>query len=269
MGVALLMAVLLSNVPPDLSDAEILKRAEAAFREGVQRRQAAAQARPHFHAAVMYFEELHRRGVNNASLYRNLGHAYLLAGDLPHAILSYHRGLHVAPHQPDLEASLAQARERVVYPEGSALGRPVPDAWPPWLPRLSDGFVFAAAVAFYALAWVAGTRWLMVRRSLWLGTGVGSLILAAGLAGLAACDAQRITQDNSQPLVVIAEDGVLLRKDNGLTYPPRYETPVNRGVEARLRFERGDWLQIELAGGEVGWVPRRYVLLDAPSLSAP
>jgi uncharacterized protein YgiM (DUF1202 family) len=66
------------------------------------------------------------------------------------------------------------------------------------------------------------------------------------------------------PLVVIAEDNVILRKGNGLSYPPRYEQPVNRGVEARLRYERGDWLQIELAGGEVGWVPRAVALVDYP-----
>jgi uncharacterized protein YgiM (DUF1202 family) len=65
------------------------------------------------------------------------------------------------------------------------------------------------------------------------------------------------------PLVVIAEDGVLLRRGNGLTYPPKYEAPVNRGVEARLLVARGDWLKVELAGGESGWVPRKYALLDA------
>ncbi len=62
--------------------------------------------------------------------------------------------------------------------------------------------------------------------------------------------------------MVIAADGVLLRRGDGLAYMPRYDTPVNRGVEARLLFARGDWLQIELAAGEVGWVPRRLVLLD-------
>jgi hypothetical protein len=62
--------------------------------------------------------------------------------------------------------------------------------------------------------------------------------------------------------VVIADDGVLVRRGNGLAYPPRYETPVNRGVEARLLFARGDWLKIELASGDSGWVPRRYTLLD-------
>ena len=49
---------------------------------------------------------------------------------------------------------------------------------------------------------------------------------------------------------------------HGLNYPPRSETPLNRGVEARLLFVRGDWLQIELSGGEIGWVPSEYALVD-------
>src|SRR5262249_34338620 len=56
--------------------------------------------------------------------------------------------------------------------------------------------------------------------------------------------------------------GVRLRRGGGATSPPRYDTPLNRGVEARLLFARGDWLQVELAGGEVGWVPRRSVLIE-------
>jgi hypothetical protein len=56
---------------------------------------------------------------------------------------------------------------------------------------------------------------------------------------------------------------VLLRRGNGVVFPPRYDTPVNRGVEGRLRFERGGWVQIELSGGEIGWVPRTAVLVDA------
>jgi hypothetical protein len=55
---------------------------------------------------------------------------------------------------------------------------------------------------------------------------------------------------------------VVLRRGNGRSYPPRYPTPLNRGVEARRLFERGDWLQIELSGGEVGWVERAAILED-------
>jgi hypothetical protein len=64
------------------------------------------------------------------------------------------------------------------------------------------------------------------------------------------------------PLVVVAEDGVLLRRGDGLAYPPRYDTPLPRGAEARLRRERGTWLQIELSGGEIGWVPRELTRME-------
>jgi len=63
--------------------------------------------------------------------------------------------------------------------------------------------------------------------------------------------------------VVITADGVPLREGNGVAYPARYDAPLNRGVEARLLFVRGDWLQIELAGGEVGWVPGASTVSDA------
>ncbi len=66
----------------------------------------------------------------------------------------------------------------------------------------------------------------------------------------------------ARPLVVIADDGVLLRKGNSLSFPPRWQTPVNKGVEARLLFERGDFVQVQLAGGEIGWVPRNLVVVE-------
>jgi hypothetical protein len=272
-GAGFLITVLLAGVPlqagepldpTGLSDAEVAGRGEEAFREGVRLHETGGESRASFRTAAALFEELRRRGVSNALLYRNLGNAHLLAGDLPNAILSYRRGLGLAPHDRDLEELLARGRDKVVYQADSRLGRQPPDSRPPWLPRVGDGWLFAAALGFYTLACIGGTRWLMVRRAGWLGAMAGGLAVAALLAGWLALDVRAAGEASVRPLVVIADDGVLLRKGNGLAYPPRYETPVNRGVEAKLLFERGDWLQIELAGGEVGWVPRRYALADAP-----
>jgi hypothetical protein len=61
---------------------------------------------------------------------------------------------------------------------------------------------------------------------------------------------------------VVAQDGVLLRKGNGFSYPLRAETPLNRGAEARLRHERGDWLQVVLTTGEIGWLPKASTIID-------
>src|SRR5205823_1565731 len=140
-----------------------------------------------------------------------------------------------------------------------ALGRQPAEHRPFWLPRLRADWVFHIAAGCFLLAWVFFTRWLIARR---LGQLIwGGVLLAASLAGAALLLQERNDLPGA-PLVVIAEDGVLLRKGNSLSFPPRYDVPVNRGVEARLLFAREEWLQIELAGGEVGWVPRRYAVID-------
>jgi hypothetical protein len=258
---ALVLTASSPTVPGGLADAALAGRGEEEFRRGVSRRDAGDKARPYFRAAAADFEGLWRRGVHNADLARDLGNAYLLADDLSHAILSYRRGLLLDPGDRALREALAQARELVVYPQGSRLGRPPVERRPPWLPALRPGWVFAGAALSYALAWVAVTRWLMLRRGRLLAGAVGTFVAAGALAALFAVLARAERQERDHPPVVIAEDGVLLRRGDNLAFPPRYETPVNRGVEGRLLFEREGWLQIELAGGEVGWVPQAYALV--------
>jgi tetratricopeptide (TPR) repeat protein len=253
-----------SPVLSTLSDHEILERAETEFQEGVRLRQARDQAQPHFRNAADYFDELRQRGVHNPALYRNLGNAYLLADDLPHALLSYRRGLLLAPNDPDLRASLVEARQRVTYPVSGDLGRPRGEDRPPWLPYVHSNKLMLAAFAWYILGCLGVTRWRMVRRGRLLVVGLLALLLAGVLSAWLMLRAEELRENKAHPLVVIARDGVLLRRGNGLAFPPRYETPINRGVEGRLLFARGDWVQIELSGGEIGWVPREAVLVDAP-----
>lgn len=259
----LLVSPVLSTLSA-LSDREVLDRAETEFQEGVHLRQARDQAQPHFRNAAGYFDELRQRGVGNAALYRNLGNAYLLAGDLPHAILSYRRGLRLTPNDLGLRDSLAEARLRVVYPVSGDLGRPRNDERPPWLPHLHSLWLIFAAVGCYLLGCVSLTRWRMIQYGRSSTVGLLLLLLAAVLSGLLIFRGAQQRDNEAHPLVVIARDGVLLRRGNGAPFPPRYDTPLNRGVEGRLRFERGGWVQIELSDGEIGWVSREAVLVDAP-----
>jgi len=262
--VTLLIVLLLHAEPATLPDRELLERAQSEFQEGVRLRQAADRARPHFRSAAGDFEELRRRGAGNALLYRNLGNAYLLADDLPQAILSYHRGLRLMPNDHLLRESLADARERVVYPASGTLGRPPNETRPPWLPRLRAEWLVIVAIVCYVLACLRLTRWLMLRRGGLLVSGLLALLLAVLGAGWLFILTREKQDENAHPLVVIARDGVLLRRGDGAAFPTRYDTPLNRGIEARRLFERGGWMQIELSGGEVGWLPREAVLVDAP-----
>jgi tetratricopeptide (TPR) repeat protein len=251
-------------VPAGMANIDVARRAEEEFRCGVDLRGDHDKAVPHFRTAADYFEELRRRGADNPELYRNLGNAALLADDLPRAILAYHRGLRLAPADGELQAGLEEARKRVVYATDTGFGRPADDRGPPWLPRLGSEWFLAGAAVCYAAACFLATRWLMTRARRWLAGGAVALAAAAGLTVLVVQAVRSEREERERPLAVLSEDGVLLRKGDGLTYPARYETPLNKGAEARRLSERNGWVQVELSGGEVGWVRRDCVLIDAP-----
>jgi tetratricopeptide (TPR) repeat protein len=247
-----------------IPDAELLGQAETAFHAGITVRDDADKARPLLGKAASCYERLRLRGAHNADLYRNQGNSYLLAGDLPRAILAYRRGLRLAPTDPILRANLAHARDQVAYPGWGNLGRPPADNWPPWLPYLSSSQRLLLFFCAYSLGWLGIVRWWMVRQSTPLIAGILGFGVAILLASSLALQEWSEREATLHPLVVLATDNVFLRRGNGPLYPPRFETPLNRGVEARLLFARGDWLQIELSGGQAGWVPSAAVLLDTP-----
>jgi hypothetical protein len=257
-----ILILLLASVAGGPSDADVLRQAEGAFHDGVRLRDRPTEARQAFARAAEGYEELRRRGPANAALFRDEGDAQLLAGDLPRAILAYRRGLRLAPNDTVLRGTLEYARAQVARPQPGNFGRPPSELLPPWVPRVPSGAVLFLALLLYALGCVSLTRWWMLRQPPLVTAGCLALAGALLLGGLLALRDHARRQEARHPLVVIADDGVLLRRGNGLSYPPRYETPVNRGVEARLVFERGDWLKIELAGRETGWVPKRYALVD-------
>ena len=241
-----------------LDDDELARRAEEGFARGLARREQGEKSRGLFREAARDFEELRRRGARNALLERNLGNACLLAGDLPRAILAYRRGLRLAPGDRTLQRNLALARRRVVFLEGSALGRPPEGLRPAWLPSAPRA-LFALAVLAHACLCACLTRWYMVRRGPWLVAALAALVVALGTTLMLIGS---FWLEPARRVVVIASNGVLLRKGNGKSFPPRFDTALNAGVEASLLYRQEGWLQIELSGGEVGWVPASEVVVE-------
>jgi hypothetical protein len=254
-GAALLLLLLLA--PPCFADdspgtatvADWLTRAEADFRDGLRHLDNTAVARPLFRRAADGYGQAHRLGAANPGLFRNQGNAALLADDLAGAILAYRQGLRLDPDDPALKAGLAEARARVGFPDTpdwTKVGRPV--AVPAWADWLASWPAWAVGLALSAGGWLA---WAVRRGGAAPFAAVtGTALLVAG----AAADEWR-RAPLRPPAVVVAEERVPLRRGNGTAYPPRLDAPMPRGLEARPVAERGGWLQVELSGGVVGWVP--------------
>jgi hypothetical protein len=263
---------------PDLPEESVLAQAEKAFQEGMGCRVTPAQSQKHFRQAARLYGHLANQGAANATLFGNLGNASLLGGDLAGAVLAYRRGLHLSPNDPALRAGLDAARERVANAVVGSFGAPPDPLLPPWVPALSEGPVLTVTLLLYVATCILWTRWRMTRRvPLAWGTFCATLLFAVSLAALLHLFHQSHWEER-HPLVVIAAEKVYLHRGDGASYP-RYNgasrqwvdsgldsdaSELPAGVEARLLFERGNWLQIRLAGGEAGWVPRKSVRIDRP-----
>lgn len=264
-GVVLLCGLLLTS-PPEaaqtVSDRELLERAETEFRAGREARDDPSQARDHFARAADCYETLRQRGYRSTALFLNQGNANLLAGDLPRAILAYHRGVRLAQMDMSPRYNLMAARDEVAYPTTGGLRRPPDVSWRDLLPGLGSEWFWKFALLSYLGFWNTFLIWLFVRSKWWLGGAATLLLMSLSAAAFLIVDVRRSDGEARHPLVVVARDGVTLRTGNGDSYPRRLDTVLNRGVEARQLFARGGWLQIELAGGAVGWVRRADVLTD-------
>jgi hypothetical protein len=200
----------------------------------------------------------------SAARWYNLGNARFLADQLPEAILAYCRGLRLDPNDAGIRANLDYARAKVSYHFGHR-GHPEVDSWPSSLYRPSSFQVLVAAFVLYALACVLFTRWFVTWRQPLLSRSVVVLVLAAitGVYWL-HLESERDRQ-KQYPLVLIRDAHVPLRKGNGPSYPVNPDLPIlSRGMEARKMHERGGWLQIRFASGEIGWVEKTAVLVDEP-----
>jgi tetratricopeptide (TPR) repeat protein len=242
-----------------------LADADAAYREGLEARADAAKARPHFlHAAELY-EAAWDGGTRSPAVARNMAQARYLAGDIGSCIRDYRRGLKVFPHDPDLRAGLAFARDQVPYPHAGDLA----DAA---RPRDLDTSLDRLPVSFMKLAWiavaVAGVGWLTLARA-WV-SARGGLALVGGAMVVAAAAGggwlwwqdgrQRAHWEEPTAVIVSATE---LRTGNSDEYPRRVDARLPAGAELKFLGERGGWLHVELAGGPVGWVPKDHTT-EAP-----
>lgn len=233
---------------------------ELAFKRAVAARDDSVQSRIQFEDAAHGFDIEWAQGTRTPALALNRGRAHFLARQLPHAIRAFRDGLALAPYDVRLQQGLLACRAQVAYPvevEPAARVRPDPPA--SLRHRISPNDLFLAACAASLLVTI-GLAHRLTSRGGWsdvlLGIGVVGIIFVAASALRIRADEQA---ESATPIVVIASD-MAIRTGNGTAFPMRIDALLPRGAEVRELGRRGGWVQVELAGGAVGWVPAHAVL---------
>ncbi len=208
--------------------------------------------------AIEIYETIRASGVEDGVLYYNLGNAYFKSGRLGFAILSYERALKLMPGDEDVRVNLAFANELV---SGGLEPPPLPLAigWVVDLYQRTGSGVLAQALSLAFL--IGGASFTVLLLDRWPSLRTAALVVLAGssvvalLAG-ASLVAKVRAESNLVEAVVVTENAYV-RSGPGESSPRLAE--IHEGLKVRILGEREGFLQVSLANGLTGWVPREQV----------
>jgi tetratricopeptide (TPR) repeat protein len=231
-----LKAAALAQSPP-----EIFASANKLYQEGK------------FPEARDHYESLLANGYEGSALYLNLGNTYFRMGNIARAVLSYERGLRLAPNDDDLQFNRTLAGMMTVDRIESTPRLFVWDYWDSMKSPFSLQGIFWSAYAayvvfFFLLAGMILAGSFTIRRiSLFGAIGVAMvfvLFLAIGIARYSD-----LTRTDSA--VIVAE---IVPVKNSPDEASTDAFVLHAGASVRITDTVGKWVQIRIADGKVGWV---------------
>jgi hypothetical protein len=191
-----------------------------------------------------------------AHVYYNLGNAHFREGNLGRAILDYERARRLAPRDPDIAANLKFAEQRLGVDDVNA----PPHAWQRFLRSVIEsrsptewGIYELAALWLTALA--IGVCIYIPR----LRTGLLVIATAAfvGFAASAFALGREVLNDRTAPAAVVVAGETEAR------FAPVPDSTTHfkltEGTRVAIREGRGQWLFVERADGQQGWVKSEAV----------
>jgi tetratricopeptide (TPR) repeat protein len=208
-----------------------------------------------FSDAIATYEKIEPK---TAYLYFNLGNACFRAGEIGKAIVNYERARRLSPRDPDILANLRFAQQKLGVDEVNA----PPRAWQRIARSLVDSRtpgewstcelvgIWLAALAMGLALWVRRVRTALVVVSaaafVWL--------LLAG----SALSYQMIDERTAPRAVAVVRQAEA-------RFAPLPDSTVHvrllEGTEISVLEDRGQWLLVERADGQQGWVKREAIEL--------
>ena len=209
-----------------------------------------------FAEAAVAYQALADAGVEDGTLYYNLGNAYFKAGDLGYAILNYRRAQLLLPRDPDVSANLqlarAQTTDRLEAKDSGVLVSFVRRVLVEWTTLDEAAAITLGLWGLLCALVVVVIMWPRGRRGLSYVIGVVAVLLALGLVSVTI----RVVDARGSPAVVVAQS-VETRSGPGTDYVAEFT--LHAGAEVRVLERRENWARIALPGDLQGWLPDETV----------
>jgi len=198
-------------------------------------------------------------GLESGALYFNIGNTYFKLGDLGHAILYYERAQRLLPRDADVRANIELARSLTADEI-----TPLPRFWlfrvVGWWVHLVSKSALALIVAFGYLVGMGGVVITILRRGTvladwgrWIAVGGAAIVVIFGV-NLTALE---LGIGRPEEAVVMAEEVPVHSAPSDDEELLVFE--VHEGTKVRIERRAGEWLEVVLEDGKVGWVRAEVV----------
>jgi tetratricopeptide (TPR) repeat protein len=201
-----------------------------------------------FTEAISAYEKMEPK---TAAVYFNLGNAFFRAGQLGRAVVNFERARQLAPNDPDILANLKFTEERLGVLEAN---QP-----PGQFSRLTQMITESRTIQQWTVDEIVGVWLVMVfiAGAIWrprwkTGFVIVAVLAGCSLAGASAALLYRVVNDHSRPLAV-----VIATKAEARFAPLADATvhfPLGEGTKIAILEDRGQWLLVERADTQQGWV---------------
>jgi tetratricopeptide (TPR) repeat protein len=214
----------------------------------------AAYSNEMYSNAISLYQQIIEEGFGSSELYYNMGNAYFKSGDYPSAILYYEKAKKLDPNNEDIIFNLHVANTKIVDKID-----PVPELFfrkwwrsvynlfsaDMWAKVSIGGFIFFFILfAFYLLS-----RLMKVRK----------LAFYMGLVVLALTIFTFIIAYQKYNLVSKHKEAIVFTPTITVKSSPNPNSVdlfvIHEGSKVQILEKVGDWYEIKIANGSVGWLP--------------
>ena len=240
----LLLGLLLGWFLPLCAQESTLKEAEEAY------------AKEDYTQAIELYESVLKSYGESAMVYYNLGNAYYKAGKVAPAILNYERALLLNPGDSDTRFNLQVARQKTVdkiEPIGEFfLTRWIgtvedvysADGWAKWGVASFVLFIGCLVLFFFS-------KWIRLKK---IGFFAGICFLLISLVANLFADSQQDKLLHRADAIVFAST-VTVKSSPDASGTDLFI--LHEGTKVTIKSTLGEWSEIQLEDGNVGWMPSK------------
>jgi tetratricopeptide (TPR) repeat protein len=205
--------------------------------------------------AVEAYQAVLDAGFESVALHYNLGNAHFKAGELGLSILAWERARALAPNDPDVLANLDLALSQTA----DAI-EPLPRFWlisaaSWWVGLLPRGALIALVAAAWLIVGAGGAVRVLARSDEM--RGVGTWAALGGAVVVLVFGTNLFVRELG---IGSAERGVILADAVPVRSAPADQDEltlfeIHEGTRVRIDERAGEWAEVVLDDGKVGWVP--------------